>query len=188
MSTPVCVCLSEVALYWGPAPELGTSDARGRVTSPAEKNKTSRPAPVSWAWPLHDDVWRCTLSAFVSAPSSGPPPPSCLQGWRMSFEPEATVHFCLPPVAENGPLPSASSQQIRCSASSLSFYFLPADGYNPLASSLSFFLLPAFIPRFSQHFSPFCQPETRFLLNSDSVLTVAEFRLGAENEGCCQKV
>lgn len=43
MSTPVCVCLSEVALYWGPAPELGTSDARRRVTSPAEKQKQNIP-------------------------------------------------------------------------------------------------------------------------------------------------
>lgn len=72
----LCVCaFQRLPFYWGPAPELGTSDARGRVTSPAEKNETSRPAPVSWAWPLHDDVWRCTLSAFVSAPPSGSPPP-----------------------------------------------------------------------------------------------------------------
>lgn len=68
--------------------------------------KTSRPAPDSRACPLHDDVWRCVVSLFFLLVSSlfyfcSPPlslawaTSSCLQGWRMTFEPRAVVHFCL---------------------------------------------------------------------------------------------
>lgn len=78
-----------------------------RLKKKKKKNlikKTSR--PDSRACPLHDDVWRCVVSLFFLLVSSlfyfcSPPlslawaTSSCLQGWRMTFEPRAVVHFCL---------------------------------------------------------------------------------------------
>lgn len=112
----VCVCLSEVALYRGPAPESGTSDARRRVTSPAEKQKFSspRPALISRACQLHDDHWRCDVSLLFVLPSlAGPHPPACRA--RMTFEPRVVVHS-VSTCWENGQFSFSTSSQL--------FYFI----------------------------------------------------------------
>lgn len=117
----LCVCAFQRLPFTG-APPRSWAQATHAAASPhrLKKNETSRPAPVSWAWPLHDDVWRCTLSAFVSAPLSGSPPLPTILPARLAhvFRTRGYGALLPPPVGENGPLPSASSQKIRCSASS----------------------------------------------------------------------
>lgn len=80
----VCVCLSEVALYRGPAPESGTSDARRRVTSPAEKLKFNTPhfVPPSLAEPVNCmmTIGAAMFLFFLFPPIPGQASSSCLQG------------------------------------------------------------------------------------------------------------
>lgn len=171
-----CVCVPfRGCPVLGPRPGVGHE----RRTPPRHltgwkiKNKTSRPAPVSRACPLHDDVWRCAVSlffllvsslSFLLSPFLARAPSSCLQGWRMTFEPRAMVHFSVSTCRGNGsvfPLPvcrSVCSQPVGCSASSYLFcFFLPVDGCNRLASSLSsfFYWLPPSLTFFT--FQPLCQ-------------------------------
>lgn len=186
MSTPVCVCLSEVALYWGPAPELGTSDARGRVTSPAEKTKRPAPPPL-----VEPDHCMMTFGAALSQLSFLLPPraPPTILPARLAhvFRTRGYGALLPPPVGENGPLPSASSQQIRCSASSL-VLFSSCWRVQPFS----------FV---SLLFSPACPHPSLFsaiqplLLTWDQIsaklwqcFNCPRVQLGAENEGCYQKV
>lgn len=67
----LCVCAFQrsEALYWGPAPELGSSDARRRVTSPAEKQNKTPPPPI--AEPVHCMMtFGAALSLSLSLSSS----------------------------------------------------------------------------------------------------------------------
>ncbi len=161
-----CVCVPfRGCPVLGPRPGVGHE----RRTPPRHltgwkiKNKTSRPAPVSRACPLHDDVWRCAVSLFFLFVSSSlfrfcspplwprPHPPACRAGaWPLN--PGLWCTSLSPPVGEMVssvfPLPvcrSVSGQPVGCSASSFLFLFLffllPVDGCNRLASSLSSFFL-----------------------------------------------
>lgn len=70
MSTPVCVCAFQ-RLPCSGAPPRSWAQATYAAASPhrlKNKNKTSRPAPFSQACPLHDDVWRCSVSLFSLSP------------------------------------------------------------------------------------------------------------------------
>lgn len=89
----LCVCAFQRLPCTG-APPRSWARATHAAASPhrlKNKNKTSRPAPVSRACPLHDDVWRCAVSLFFLLVSSlfcfcSPPlwprprPPACRAG------------------------------------------------------------------------------------------------------------
>ena len=85
----------------GPRPGVGLE----RSTPPCHltgwkiKNKTSRPAPISRACPLHDDVWRCAVSLsfpclfHFALPLFGPIFPPA--GLAHDLWTQSEVHFCL---------------------------------------------------------------------------------------------
>lgn len=66
----LCVCAFQ-RLPCSGAPPRSWAQATYAAVSPhrlKNKNKTSRPAPFSQACPLHDDVWRCSVSLFSLSP------------------------------------------------------------------------------------------------------------------------
>lgn len=94
----LCVCAFQRLPFTG-APPRSWAQATHAAASPHRLKKTKHPAPPPLVEPDHCMM---TFGAALSQlsfllPSRAPLPsrPSCLQGWRMSFEPEATVHFCL---------------------------------------------------------------------------------------------
>lgn len=105
-------CTGAPPRSWARVRHAAASPHRLKIT-----NKISRPAPVSRACPLHDDVWRCVVSllspclfSFVAAlPSLARASSSCLQGWRMTFEPWAVVHFSVSTCRGDGQLRFSTS-------------------------------------------------------------------------------
>lgn len=205
----VCVPFRGCPVLGAPAPGVGHE----RRTPPRHltgwkiKNKTSSPAPVSRACPLHDDVWRCAVSLFfllvslflfLLAPLFGPGPSSCLQGWRMTFEPRAVVHFSVSTCRGNGQMryfhflfvgQSATNQPTNQSVALLLvfFFFLLMDATVWLRLSPPFFLWPPPSLAFLYISAPFC-PTAPDNLNEicnqntakscDSVLAVCRARCG----------
>lgn len=180
MSTPVCVPFRGCPLL-GPRPGAGHK----RRTRPRHLTgwKTKHPAPPQLVEPDHCMMtFGAALSAFVSAPPSGPPHhPACEAGACLSNPrlQRTSASTC------RGKRPVSISEQpaepLFCSQ--LLVLFSSCWRVQPF-SFVSLLFSPACL-----HPSLFSAPfETSLLLNSDSVLTVPESRLGAENEGCCQKV
>lgn len=87
----LCVCAFQKLPCIGARPRSWVRATHAAASPHRLKNKyfTPRPLPVSPACPLHDDDWRCVLFFFLLSQASS----SCLQGYRMTFEPRVVVHF-----------------------------------------------------------------------------------------------
>lgn len=111
-----CVCVPfRGCPVLGPRPGVGHE----RRTPPRHltgwKTKTKHPAPPPLAEPVHcmmtfgaalsrSSFSLSPLLSFVFAlPSLARAPSSCLQGWRMTFEPRAMVHFSVSTCRGNRP-------------------------------------------------------------------------------------
>lgn len=121
----LCVCAFQRLPCTG-APPRSWARATHAAASPhrLKNKKTKHPAPPPLAEPVHCmmtfgvalSLYSFSLSLlsllFLLSPSLALATSSCLQGWRMTFEPRAVVHFSVSTCRGNG--------QIRFSTSCLS--------------------------------------------------------------------